>query len=53
MALINKGLAVEYYSELDYDNRHKELFIKFAYESFKEAVSIIDNYLEKSNLGRK
>lgn len=53
MALINKGLALEYYSELDYDNRHKEFFIKFAYKSFKEAVSIIDNYLEKSNLDKE
>ena len=31
MALINKGLALEYYSSLDYDNGHKEFFKKFAF----------------------
>ena len=53
MALINKGLALEYYSELDYDGGHKEFFIKFAYKIFKEAVPIIDNYLEKSDLDKE
>jgi len=46
MALINKGLALEYYSQLDYDGGHKEFFIKFAYKNFKEAVPIIDDYLK-------
>jgi hypothetical protein len=53
MALINKGLAFEYYSRLDYDDGHKEFFIKFAYKNFKEAIPIIDNYLEKSYIDKE
>jgi len=53
MALINKGLALEYYSQLDYDSGHKEFFIKFAYKNFKEAVPIIDNYLKNSKLDQE
>lgn len=53
MALINKGLALEYYSKLDYDGGHKEFFIKFAYKNFKEAISIIDKYLKKSYLDKE
>ena len=52
MALINKGLALEYYSSLDYDNGHKEFFKKFAYKNFKEAIPIIDTYL-KNNISDK
>ncbi|AFL68836.1 LA2681 family HEPN domain-containing protein [Sulfurospirillum barnesii] len=48
MALINKGLTLEYYSELDYDGGHKEFFIKFAYKNFQEAISIINEYLKKN-----
>lgn len=48
MALINKGLALEYYSELDYDDGHKEFFIKFAYKNFQEAIPIINEYLKKN-----
>jgi hypothetical protein len=50
MALINKGLALEYYSKLDYDIGHKEYFIKFAYENFKQSIPIIDKYLENTVL---
>jgi hypothetical protein len=53
MALINKGLALEYYSQLDYDSGHKEFFIKFAYKNFKEAVPIIDNYFKNSKLDQE
>jgi len=53
MALINKGLALEYYSKLDYDGGHKEFLIKFAYKNFKEAIPIIDSYLENSNLDKE
>lgn len=53
MALINKGLALEYYSELDYDDGHKECFIKFAYKNFKEAMPIINKYLEKNYLDKE
>lgn len=53
MALINKGLALEYYSRLDYDGGHKEFFIKFAYKNFKEAIPTVDNYLEKNNLDKE
>lgn len=52
MALINKGFALEYYSQLDYDSRHKEFFIKFAYKNFKEAVPIIDTYLKNNILDK-
>ncbi|MBE0497194.1 MAG: hypothetical protein IBX45_12320 [Campylobacterales bacterium] len=53
MALINKGLAFEYYSSLDYDDGHKELFIKIAYKNFKEAMPIVDKYLEKDYFDRE
>ena len=53
MALLNKGLALEYYSTLDYDGGHKEFFIKFAYKNFKEALPIIVNYLKESKLDQK
>ena len=53
IALINKGLALEYYSKLDYDDGHKEYFIKFAYKNFKEAILVIDNYLEENNLDQE
>lgn len=53
MALINKGLALEHYSKLDYDDGHKSLFIKFAYKNFKEAIPIVDKYLEKDYFDRE
>jgi hypothetical protein len=53
MALINKGLALEYYSRLDYDDGHKKIFIKFAYKNFKEAIRIVDKYLEKDILDQE
>ncbi len=53
MALINKGFALEYYSMLDYDDGHQICFIKFAYKHFKEAIPIIDNYLEKSDIDKE
>ena len=52
MALINKGFALEYYSQLDYNSGHKEFFIKFAYKNFKEAVPIIDTYLKNNILDK-
>lgn len=42
MALINKAKALEDYSNLDYDNRHKEYFIKFAYKLYKEALTLFE-----------
>lgn len=53
MALVNKGIALEYYSMLDYDIGHKEYFIKFAYVNFKEAIPIINKYLEKNYLNKE
>ncbi|WP_323596233.1 LA2681 family HEPN domain-containing protein [Aliarcobacter butzleri] len=42
MALINKANALEYYSNLDYDDGHKEYFIKFAYRLYKEALILFE-----------
>lgn len=42
MALINKANALEYYSDLDYDDGHKEYFIKFAYKLYKEALTLFE-----------
>jgi len=53
MALVNKGLALEYYSRLDYDGGHENFFIKFAYKDFKDALPIIDNYFEKNNVDQE
>lgn len=53
MALINKGLELEYYSQLDYDDDHKEFFIKFAYKNFKDAIPTIDNYLKNNTFDKE
>jgi hypothetical protein len=42
MALINKAKALEDYSNLDYDDGHKEYFIKFAYKLYKEALTLFE-----------
>ena len=42
MALINKANALEYYSDLDYDDGHKKYFIKFAYMLYKEALILFE-----------
>jgi len=42
MALINKANALEYYSNLDYDDGHKKYFIKFAYKLYKEALVLFE-----------
>lgn len=46
-ALINKAKDLEYYANLDYDDGHKEYFIKFAYKLYKEALNIFEKNKHK------
>ena len=45
MALASRAICLKTYAQLDYDNRHKNIFIKLAYDDFKKAVDISKFYI--------
>jgi len=46
MALVNKALCLETYTNLDYDYNHQYLILRNAYFDYKKANIAIDNFLQ-------
>jgi len=46
MAKINRGICLSTYSHLDYDDGHKDIFLKLAYNDFKEALTLVEESLK-------
>jgi hypothetical protein len=44
MAIINRGICFQTYSGLDYDSGHKNIFVKLAYDDFRQAIPLLKKY---------
>jgi len=53
MVKVNRGICLLTYLNLDYDDGHKDIFLKLAYNDFKEALILVEKSLKLNHHDRE